>query len=64
MLSGFAPGIYAITPSKTGYTFNPISRAISIVSGNMTGVDYTGTLITYSISGPVWWMAAAMALLA
>jgi PKD repeat protein len=52
-LSGFVPGVYAITPSKTGYTFNPISRAINIVSGNMTGVDFTGTQAIYSISGRV-----------
>ena len=52
-LSGFAPGVYAITPSKTAYTFNPISRAINIVSGNMTGVDFTGIQATYSISGRV-----------
>jgi alpha-tubulin suppressor-like RCC1 family protein len=52
-LSGFAPGIYAITPSKTGYTFSPISRAIYLVSGNMTGVNFTGTLATYTISGRI-----------
>jgi len=44
-LSGFTPGVYAITPSKSGYTFNPISRAIYIVNGNMTGVDFTGTIV-------------------
>ena len=32
------------TPSKSGYTFTPVSRSYSNVTSNQTGQDYTGTI--------------------
>jgi len=51
-LSGLAAGTCTITPSKSGYTFSPASRTVS-VPPDATGQDFTGTLQTYSISGRV-----------
>jgi len=40
-LSGLAAGTYTITPSKSGYTFLPVSCTVS-VPPNATGQDFTG----------------------
>ena len=41
ILSGLAVGTYTITPSKSGYTFSPASRTVSVPPG-ATGQDFTG----------------------
>ena len=41
-----------LTPSKTGYTFSPVSITLS-VTANRTGQNFTATQLTYSISGKV-----------
>lgn len=51
-LSGLAVGTYTVTPSKSGYTFSPASRTVS-VPPSATGRDFVGTPVTYSISGNV-----------
>jgi len=40
-----------VTPSKTAYSFSPVSRTYSNVLANQTGQDYVATAITYTISG-------------
>ena len=40
-LRGLPAGIYTITPSKSGYTFSPTSRTVS-VPPDATGVDFVG----------------------
>lgn len=56
-VSGLANGTYTITPSKTGYTFSPASRSVTISSGaNSTGQNFTATAVTastYSLTGTV-----------
>jgi inhibitor of cysteine peptidase len=44
-------GSYTVTPSKTGYTFTPVNRSVTVNGADVTGQDFTGT--TYSISGKV-----------
>jgi hypothetical protein len=44
-LSGLAAGTYTLTPSKSGYTFSPPSRAVT-VPPDATGVDFVGYQIT------------------
>jgi Tol biopolymer transport system component len=39
ILSGLAAGTYTITPSKSGYTFSPASRAVTVPS-DATGQDF------------------------
>ncbi len=51
-----AAGNYTVTPSLSGYTFSPASKAVSIGNAAVTGVDFSATLTnppTYSISGNV-----------
>jgi hypothetical protein len=52
--SGLSNGTFTITPSKTGYSFNPASRSIDIAGSSVTGADFTASqLPTYSIAGTV-----------
>ncbi len=46
-------GNFTVTPSKTGYGFNPTSRTVNNLQGDQTGLDFTGTLNTYTLSGRV-----------
>jgi len=41
------------TPSKTCYTFSPSSRTYTNVISDQPGQDYTGTMLTYTISGTI-----------
>jgi len=43
--SGLDNGNYTITPSKTGYTFTPTSKTVTISGGDVTGQNFTGTAI-------------------
>jgi len=40
-ITGFITGTYTITPSKSGWTFTPATRAVSVPPG-ATGQDFTG----------------------
>jgi plastocyanin len=51
--TGLDNGIYAITPSRTGYTFSPVSSPQTVSGANVTAVNFTATAVTYSISGQV-----------
>jgi hypothetical protein len=51
--SGLPNGSYTVTPVKTGYTFNPTSATATVNGANVTGVNFTATVVTYSISGNV-----------
>ncbi len=51
-ISNVPAGTYTLTPSRSGYSFNPASLSVS-VSGNVTGRNFTGTPLTYSLSGRV-----------
>jgi hypothetical protein len=42
-ISGLAAGSYTITPSLAGYTFSPTSRNETIVSSNITSVNFVAT---------------------
>jgi formylglycine-generating enzyme len=39
-LSGLEPGAYTISPAKTGNTFTPPTRAITVASADVTGQDF------------------------
>ena len=51
--TGFQNGTYTVVPSSIGLTFNPTSLVVNVNNGNVTGVNFTATAITYSISGAV-----------
>ena len=39
-------GFYTLTPSKSGYSFNPISENVPINNSNVTGKNFTATAST------------------
>lgn len=41
--TGLSNGNYTVTPSKTGYTFTPVNKAVTINGANATGQNFTGT---------------------
>jgi inhibitor of cysteine peptidase len=51
-LSGVPAGAYTLTPSRDGYAFAPASRTVT-VTGDLSGQDFTATLVTYAIRGRV-----------
>ena len=55
-LAGVAPGTYTLTPTKSGYTFTPATRSVTVSNGDLGGQDFVGTLVpatTYTIIGRV-----------
>jgi hypothetical protein len=51
--SGLTVGPYTVTASKSGYTLSPSSQSETISASNITGVSFTATAVTYSISGTI-----------
>ncbi len=54
--SGLPNGTYTLTPSHTGYTFNPTSQNVTVSGANVTGVNITATVQvgqTFTISGTI-----------
>jgi len=52
--SGLANGTYAVTPSHTGYTFNPSVQTVPVNGASVTGVNFTAqSAPTFSISGTI-----------
>jgi hypothetical protein len=43
VFTGAQNGNYTITPSKSGYTFNPVNRAVTVNNSDVTGQDFVGT---------------------
>jgi hypothetical protein len=46
---GLAHGSYTISPSLSGYIFNPVSEAIKIKGSNIISVNFTATASTYPV---------------
>lgn len=53
ILGSLTLGNYTLSASKDGWNFTPSSLTVNIATDNITGQDFTGTLITYSVSGKV-----------
>lgn len=51
-ITGLPAGAYTVTPSKTGYSFTPTNRSVT-VNANVTGVNFTATQTSFGISGTV-----------
>ncbi len=47
-VSGLANGTYTVTVVKSGFTFAPASRAVTIVSANVTSVNFTAQPVLIS----------------
>jgi hypothetical protein len=51
--SGLVNGNYTVTPTKSGYTFNPPGQAVTISGANSTA-NFTATPVpTYTVSGTI-----------
>ena len=42
-VAGLAAGTYTVTPAKSGCTFTPASRSVTIGSANVTGITFTAS---------------------
>jgi Bacterial Ig domain/Carboxypeptidase regulatory-like domain len=51
--SGLANGTYTVTPSHAGFTFNPANKTATVSKANVTGVNFTATEQTFTLSGTV-----------
>jgi len=52
--SGLTNGTYAVTPSKTGFSFNPPNQTVTISGASAAAVNFTATpLPTYSVAGAI-----------
>ena len=51
--TGLANGAYTVTPSHAGFTFAPASVNATVNGANITGVNFAGTVQTFSISGTI-----------
>jgi len=41
--AGLINGIYTVTPSKTGYTFSPLNRSVTINNADVSGQNFTAS---------------------
>ncbi len=53
VISGVLEGTYTVTPTKEEWLFDPVSREVPVGPDDASGINFTGTLITYEISGRV-----------
>ncbi len=51
-ITGLVAGTYTVAPSKDEYAFDPENRSVT-VGPDKSGIDFTGTPITHSVSGSV-----------
>ncbi len=52
-LGGVPAGSYTLTPARSGYTFSPATRSLSVTTGNLSGQNFTAAPLTYTVSGRV-----------
>jgi Bacterial Ig domain/Lysyl oxidase len=58
---GLANGSYTITPTKTNFTFSPVSQSVTVSGANATLASFTATPVpTWSISGTISPVAAGV----
>ncbi|HLZ93619.1 MAG TPA: hypothetical protein VKQ28_18075 [Candidatus Acidoferrum sp.] len=55
--TGLKNGSYAVTPSRTGYTFSPSSQAATVNGANVTGINFTASA-TVAHSATTSWTAS------
>ena len=46
-------GNFTLTPSEVGFRFQPPSRTVSNLQSDQTGLDFTGKVITYTVTGTI-----------
>ncbi len=55
VLAGLADGNYTVTATRSGFTFTPPSRAVTVTGANATGKNFVAAsaAVTYTLSGVV-----------
>ena len=48
-----ANGSYTVTPTKTGFSFTPISQAVTVNGANVTVPAFSSTATTFTVSGTI-----------
>jgi hypothetical protein len=51
--AGLPNGSYLVTPKQTGYAFTPGNQSATVNGANVTGLNFTATPQTFSISGTI-----------
>jgi len=51
-VTGLANGGYTVTPTRTGYTFTPVNRSVTISGANVTGRNFTAAVGTPTNNPP------------
>src|SRR5260370_183624 len=51
--AGLPNGSYMVTPKHTGYAFTPGNQSATVNGANVSGLNFTGTPQTFSISGTI-----------
>src|SRR6266700_2620801 len=51
--AGLPNGSYLVTPKHTGYAFTPGNQSTTVNGANVSGVNFTATSQTFSISGTI-----------
>src|SRR6266566_1643669 len=57
--AGLPNGSYMVTPKQTGYAFTPGNQSTTVNGANVSGVNFTATSQTFSISGTITPVAGA-----
>ncbi len=47
--TGLPNGTYTVTPSKSGYTFSPPNRSVTINGADVTGVNFTAQAVAHDL---------------
>ncbi|MCX7771116.1 MAG: carboxypeptidase regulatory-like domain-containing protein, partial [Proteobacteria bacterium] len=54
IFTGLSDGSYTITPNRSGYAFTPTNLTVNISGGDLTGQNFTASLLNiFSISGTI-----------
>jgi Domain of unknown function (DUF4082)/Bacterial Ig domain/Carboxypeptidase regulatory-like domain len=51
--AGLANGSYTVTPSQAGFVYTPSGQAVTVNGANLTSINFTSVLQTYTISGTI-----------
>ena len=60
VFTGLAPGNYAVTPSKAGFTFSPTSQSVTLSNADVTGLNFTAAA-QQAHSATLSWVASTSA---
>ncbi|MCB1216162.1 carboxypeptidase regulatory-like domain-containing protein [bacterium] len=51
-IADVSPGSYTLTPARSGWSFAPANRAVTVVASNVSGQDFSGTenpVVSFSV---------------